>query len=293
MENKKEEKIAKRLFEITTKTVVLDEKNRVLILKRSAKDHRFPGKNDLPGGSIEDGEDIKKSIEREIREETGLKVEVGPVIHVCDFEKDYRLDQEDESSVRINGKGLRFIAYKKEGEVELSHEHDDFEWVEIEKAADEFENKGFEKDKREAILKAKKYLEMKEAESRWKRCLADLENYKKRTQKSNEEFRKYCLEDFISELLPVLDNFETASKHISYDKSEEGWVAGIMHIKNQLENVLKDKGIEEIKIEKGDEIDANFHEVISGKGEKVFKVLKKGYRMGDRVIRAAVVEAGS
>ena len=135
----------------------------------------------------------------------------------------------------------------------------------------------------------------------WKRCQADFENYRKAQDEARKEFAKYVAETFILQIIPVLDNFHMATEHIPQDQKDGGWVAGIMHIQKQLENVLAENGVEEIMPAAGDEFDPMLHEAvedgdkkqeISSKKEienKIKKVLVRGYKMGDKVIRPSKV----
>lgn len=289
MENKKRE-IKVRPMSLTIKAVIVNSKNEILLLRRNSDLRHNPGKWDLPGGHIDENETVKEALLREIKEEAGIEVKMGPVVKISEFPKNHEAFKEEKRSIRF----LAF--YEGTGdEIKIEkREHSEYVWVDIDRAGEVLSPKDqYECDKLETIEEAKKYLEMVQSLDGWKRCLADLENYKKRVQKSNDEFRKYCLEDFVLELLPVMDHFEIATGNIPYEKTKEPWVTGVMHIKEQLSNVLQNRGISEIEVKEGDEIDASIHEVISGKGDKVKKVLKKGFRIGDRVVRAAVVEAGS
>lgn len=273
-----------RPMTLTLKAVVVKE-GKILLLKRSPEEVINKNKFDLPGGHLEVSETIKEGLKREISEETGLEVEIGAVIKLSEFPKD--------SPYFDKIKSLRFIAYYKSGEVKVNQvEHSDYLWLPIGEAIEKFDkNDGFENEKRETLIKAKKYLEMKNAENLWKRALADLENYKKRIVKDKKDFRKYCLENFILDILPVIDNFEMAVEHIPEKDKNSGWVAGILHIRNQLGDVLKKEGVEKIEVKAGDKIDESIHDAISGdsKKGKVKKILKEGYRLGERVIRAASV----
>lgn len=275
------------LMNLTLKAVVLNDKGEVLVLKRVKKEKIHGGKFDLPGGHLEKGETAEEGVKREVKEETGLNVEVGDVFMINEYPK------KDELFDKI--KALRFIAFSEDEKIVLNkEEHDEHFWLPIDEAIKEFNPKdGFENEKRETLIKAKRYLEMKNSEEGWHRAMADLENYKKRVAKNNEEFRKYCLEDFVVQLLPVLDNFSAAVEHIPEDQQKEGWVAGIMHIKNQLETVLDENEITKIDSKKGDKIDEKIHEVISGKSKKgkVKNVLKAGFRIGDKIIRPVTIEA--
>jgi molecular chaperone GrpE (heat shock protein) len=70
-------------------------------------------------------------------------------------------------------------------------------------------------------------------------------------------------------------------------------MVGILHIKNQLEKVLNDNGVEKIEVSKGDDFDESIHEVIEGENKKgkVKEVVKAGYKMGDRIIRPVLVKS--
>ena len=287
MKEKQNKEANPRLMAITLKAVVLNDKNQVLLLRR-AKKTMNGGKWDLPGGHIDAGETIEEAIKREVKEETGLSVEMGDVIRVVEFEKDHELFKHEK-------RGMRFVARRSSGEVKLNKkEHDKFEWLEIEQAIEKLEDDGFEGEKKRTLMKAKEHLELMGSTENWKKAIADFENYKKRNAKSNEEFKKYCTEGMILELLPVLDNFEAATEHVPSENNEDGWVVGIMHIQKQLRDVLENHGVSEIATKKGDKIDERIHEVVMGDGKKkkmkVTKVLKKGYQIGERVIRAASVE---
>jgi molecular chaperone GrpE len=283
---KKEVEFAKSI--LTVKGVVLRDDGKVLLLKRSKKSLN-PGKWDLPGGTLEKGETLKEALSREIQEESGLKVEIGEIIGTAEFAKESKNFVEEK-------RGLRYLTYYSGNEeVKLSKEHQDFEWFTIEEALEELsEEDGFENEKREVVLKAKKILERKDALNGWRRAIADLENYKKRSLKENEEFRKYSLEGYVFDLLPVIDNFELAIKHVPEEDAQSNWMVGILHIKNQLEKVLADIGVEKIEVAKGDEFNETIHEVIEhkkGKNEgKVDEVLKNGYRMAEKIIRPATVK---
>ncbi len=181
--------------------------------------------------------------------------------------------------------------------VKLSREHEDFKWLSLEKAIEFFDDKdGFEREKKETIEAAREWLEMKKSNERWKRALADLENYRRISAQEKEEFKKYCLENFVLELLPVLDNFEQALLHLPKELEGNNWIEGILHIKKQLLDVLEKFEVREIPAQEGEEIDEKIHEAIAGKPKKekpiIKKVIKKGYRLGEKVIRPVMVEVG-
>ncbi|MDI6778385.1 MAG: nucleotide exchange factor GrpE [Patescibacteria group bacterium] len=158
-----------------------------------------------------------------------------------------------------------------------------------EKKYPETDKKGDKDDKGKKIEIDYKKLAEKYLDS-WKRCQADFENFKKDQAKTREEFAKYAKMDVIEQILPVLDNFEVSLEHIPEKEKDSAWVAGITHIKRQIEDVLKNNNVEEIVVKIGDKFDPEIHEAVVGKGEKVKKILQKGYRMNGRIMRAVRVE---
>jgi molecular chaperone GrpE len=134
----------------------------------------------------------------------------------------------------------------------------------------------------------------------WQRCQADFDNYKKRSAESQKDLIKYATQNIILEILPVIDNFHASTDHIPAEQKDNSWVTGIMYIQKQLENIVAENGVEEIKVEVGDSFDPIYHEAIEDKKEcacdkdhkyknKIKKVLVRGYKIGDKVIRASRV----
>jgi molecular chaperone GrpE len=286
------DKTKKDFFSLTVKAVIVNKEGKILIIKRSEDDLIKAGEYDLPGGNIDYREKIEVAMEREIEEELGIKVEIGSIIYAFDFENKYDREYEfGKEKIKIGGKGLRFIAYYKEGEIVLSDEHQSYEWLDFDEALEKFGDSDFTKDKKESIIKAKEYLERKNSFDSWKRCLADFENYKKRQSEEKRDMIAYSNINLISEILPVLDNFHASTEHIPKDQKENPWVVGIMYIQKQLEKILEDNGVSEILVKSGDEFDPNIMEAVGDSNDanehsndsnknKVKKVLMKGYKVG-------------
>ncbi len=279
------------LFEITVKAVVIKGNDEVLILKRPKNDHHGAGNYDLPGGSLDAGESMGEALRRELKEETGIEVEVGPIIHAFDF--DSRREE-----VTVYCKGIRFLAYYKDGKVDLSEEHDEFIWMPIDEAIEKLSDEGFEQDKKEALARAKEYLKMSHALDNWKRSVADFENYKKRQVELQKDLIKHAYEGVMLQVLPVLDNFHSSVEHVPVDQKDNPWVEGIMHIQRQLTDVIKDIGVEEIVPSIGEEFNPGLHEAIDHVHDKeqekefknkIVKVVQKGYKIEEKVIRPARV----
>ncbi len=273
---------------LTSKAVIVKD-GKVLILKRAKQEKTNQGKWDLPGGHIEKGEPVLESLKREVLEETGLKIKVIDLLTFSEFPKEAKAFKQEK-------RGLRFLAEHVSGEVKLiKEEHSDFKWLKFEEAIEKLDQKdGFEAEKRRVLIKAQQVLEEKSALEGWKRALADFENYKKRQLKSNDDFRKFANEDFALDILPVLDNFEAATEHVPADQTKEAWVQGVMFIQKQLKDALANRGIEELKVKVGDKVDESLHEVVKGEAKgnspRVKKIINKGYKIADRVIRPARVE---
>lgn len=133
--------------------------------------------------------------------------------------------------------------------------------------------------------------ELEELTDRYKRILAEFENHKKRSQKEREGLYNSILGDIIEVILPILDNLENAVK---IETSDEDYKKGIELVLKQFQDVLKSKGVEEIKAI-GETFDPELHEAVSSvqdnsKGEKeIIQEYRKGYKIGHKVIRHSMV----
>lgn len=130
-----------------------------------------------------------------------------------------------------------------------------------------------------------------ELDDRYKRILAEFENYKKRSNKERDHLYNSILGDVVEVILPVLDNLENAAK---VETKDESYKQGIELVLKQFKDVLKSKGIKEIKAV-GETFDPSVHEAVGSvqddtKGEKeIVQEYRKGYKIGDRVIRHSMV----
>lgn len=130
-----------------------------------------------------------------------------------------------------------------------------------------------------------------ETEDHLLRTLAEYDNFKKRTVREKDEIYFASKSDLIKKLLPVFDNFERAQKF----SSAEDYQKGVEMIIRQFFEVLEGMEIREIA-KVGDEFDPNFHEAVfreekEGVEENIItEVLQKGYAVGDKVIRHAMVK---
>lgn len=128
-------------------------------------------------------------------------------------------------------------------------------------------------------------------DDRYKRILAEFENFKKRSSKEREGMYNSVLSDVVEVILPVLDNLENAAK---VETEDENYKQGIELVLKQFKDVLKSKGIEEIEAI-GSTFDPELHEAVGSiqddnLGEKeIAQEYRKGYKIGSRVIRHSMV----
>lgn len=123
---------------------------------------------------------------------------------------------------------------------------------------------------------------------------ADLENYRKRTQKEKEELIKYGNETLILEILPALDNMERALDHLDSD-NQDPVVVGIRMTLEMLAGALKKFGVTPVEAEKGGQFDSALHQAM-GQLESagypagsIAEVFQKGYLLNERLLRPAMV----
>lgn len=130
-----------------------------------------------------------------------------------------------------------------------------------------------------------------ELDDRYKRILAEFENFKKRSGKERDGLYNSILSDVVEVILPVLDNLENAVK---IETQDEEYKKGIELVLKQFQEVLATKGVEEIKAV-GETFDPELHEAVSSVqdeslGEKeIAQEYRKGYKIGNRVIRHSMV----
>lgn len=126
------------------------------------------------------------------------------------------------------------------------------------------------------------------------RQAAEFENYKRRTRKEKESLTDEVKANTVKALLPVLDNLEIAIR-----QSEEGGVKdGLVMLLRQCTDAMKALGVEEIESE-GQVFDPQVHNAVmhiedETYGESIIvEVLQKGYRMGERIVRHAMVKVAN
>lgn len=151
-------------------------------------------------------------------------------------------------------------------------------------------------DLQKKVKKLKEDLKKCEAEKKeylegWQRAKADYINYRKDEGKRFGEMAVFVNAGFIQEVLPVLDSFSLALSHGLAPEAEKG----ILLIRSQLEDVLKKRGLEQIKVTPGEDFNPEKHESI-GEMEsdfpegKITEEIQKGYLFQGKVLRPAIVK---
>ena len=123
---------------------------------------------------------------------------------------------------------------------------------------------------------------------------ADSMNLRRQHEEQLAGLKEHLKADIIKHLLPVIDNFERSLKHVPEDLKDNDYVSGIKGIIKQFEKALEDLGVERIQTNNV-LFNPNYHEAISmedGEGlhEIVSEELQPGYKIGDYVIRHAMVK---
>ena len=136
-------------------------------------------------------------------------------------------------------------------------------------------------------------MQLAEGAERMKRLQADFENFRRRTRQEKEELSNMVVQDFIKELLPMLDNFDRAMAAEATDAAK--FQQGVEMIYNQLTEILKNKGMELIDT-KDAKFDPNFHQAVMRvenpdlEDEAIAMELQKGYMVKGKVIRPSMVQ---
>lgn len=148
-----------------------------------------------------------------------------------------------------------------------------------------------EVSKEEELQKA-----LDEKNDQFLRICAEYDNFRKRSQKEKQDIYSSSRAEVFRDLLPVLDNFDRAASNKG--AGIEAYSKGIDLIFQQFAEILQKNGVESFG-EVGDQFDPNIHNAVMSVEDENFgentvaEVFSKGYRIGDRVIREAVVKVAN
>lgn len=127
---------------------------------------------------------------------------------------------------------------------------------------------------------------------------ADAVNLRRRYEEQIASLQTLAKASVLRDLLPVIDNFERALKHVPADLTDNDYVKGIQSIVKQFEKTLEQLGVKKIKTV-GEPFDPHLHEAVSveeGEGdgqEIVSEELQSGYTLNEEVLRHAIVRVKS
>jgi len=130
----------------------------------------------------------------------------------------------------------------------------------------------------------------------WQKERADFVNYKKQEEDRKANFSEAMRERILMRFLTVMDSFDMAfANREAWEKVDENWRKGIEYIHTQLNSIFEEFGVKSVGIS-GESFDHNIHQSIEmiktdkkDDDHKVAEVIQKGYKLGDRIIRAARV----
>lgn len=137
--------------------------------------------------------------------------------------------------------------------------------------------------------------ELEAEQNKYLRLLADFDNFKRRTQKDKEISSKFRAQSLLTDLLPVLDNFERALAVEAKGDEAVTIMKGVLMVQKSLLEAVKREGLEEIK-SVGEPFDPNFHQAVMQEIDEqaepgsVLQELQKGYTLKGRVLRPSMVK---
>jgi molecular chaperone GrpE len=122
---------------------------------------------------------------------------------------------------------------------------------------------------------------------------ADALNIRRQYEEQIINLKSLVKANVVQELIPVIDNFERALKHVPKDLSDNDYVKGVQGVVKQFEKTLEDMGVERIKTV-GEHFNPHEHEAVSvdgdGEHDVIAEELQAGYKLGDNIIRHAMVK---
>lgn len=127
------------------------------------------------------------------------------------------------------------------------------------------------------------------------RSRAEFANYRRRIEQERQVLRDVVQRDVLAQFLPVIDDFNRGLAAIPESERADSWVQGITMIQSKLNGILERAGIKEVDA-LHQPFDPALHEAVAtdpgSKGDTVVEVYQKGYRLGDLLVRPAMVKTG-
>ncbi len=158
-----------------------------------------------------------------------------------------------------------------------------------------------EKENKKKKMASKKLKELEllqkeneELKNQLLRASAEMQNFRRRTEEEKGGVIEFVTGQIITEILPVIDNFDRSFDHLPENLQDEEWTKGIAHILDQCHELLGKYNVTEMQVKPGDSLDPKLHEVMmpgEGSPGEIIEILRKGYLIDDRVLRTAKVRA--
>ncbi len=129
----------------------------------------------------------------------------------------------------------------------------------------------------------------------WLRQQAEFANYKRRQQTELSSLRAMATSELIKSLLPIIDDFDRAAKNLPEALKDNTWITGLMLVQRKMQMVLEFEHVKVIAANPNDKFDPTQHEAISQDDAEgidsgnVIEELQRGYKIGDKVLRPALV----
>lgn len=129
----------------------------------------------------------------------------------------------------------------------------------------------------------------------WQRARADFANYKKRIERENADLSQNVAAETLARFLPVLDDFDLAMKNAPTEGEAAKWSEGVALVYRKFNTLLENNNIKRIDA-LGKPFDPNFHDAVVHEDSPdhpsgtVIDVLRQGYKLGERVLRPALVK---
>jgi molecular chaperone GrpE len=143
--------------------------------------------------------------------------------------------------------------------------------------------------------------ERDEYHERWLRATAEFDNYRKRVERERRELSEYAASELLKELLPLVDDLEralAAAPGADAVATVTGYRAGVELIQRQLLELLRKRGVTTVEA-LGVDFDPHVHQAVSQEPSathrdgEVIEELRRGYKLGDRLLRPAMVKVAS
>lgn len=148
------------------------------------------------------------------------------------------------------------------------------------------------------VKKDKKDLQIEELTDKYKRTMAEFDNFRKRTEKEKSAMYEIGAKDIIEKFLPIVDNFERGFAVLSEEEKAAPFADGMDKVYKQLMKALEDAGVKPIEAV-GKEFDPNLHNAVMHIDDENFgentvaEEFQKGYTYRDSVVRHSMVKVAN